>query len=100
MARSDGSLNFLIHHIFLPPMMLNSSGSSASDEQELLEMVHDALGNFRTNVAAAQIPALDRCIHMLGAMKEVQGAVPPKRVDVFGQQMVDLEEDGMAVSHM
>ena len=85
MACSDGSLDFLIHHIFLPPKMSPSEGGSASGEVELLRTVHGALEKFRTNLEAAQIPALDRCIHMLGAMRKVREAPTSGRADVFGQ---------------
>lgn len=98
MASLHHPLGFLIHHIFLPPIPKTNADEcySASGEQELLRTVHDALETFRTNLEAAQTPALDRCIRMLGTMREVQAATS-QPVDVFGKQMLRLEEDGMAV---
>jgi hypothetical protein len=67
------AINYMIHHIFLPPKLPQGSDFSFSFETHLLETVIDALGDFKNFIAMDQKTAVDFVTAMVTNLKTMRG---------------------------
>ena len=69
---TKGAMNYLIHHVFLPPQLPQEDDYSAEHDTALLRAVMDALEDFKHHVPEEQIKHAECVISMLSITDRVR----------------------------
>lgn len=66
-----GALQYMIHHIILPPQLPQEDDYSAAYEEVLLRTVLDGLLDFRSHIRGEHVEAVDSAHAMLSNLQSV-----------------------------
>ena len=89
---SSQAMNYLIHHIFLPPELPHGDDSKPEYEIILLDTVIEALRKFKSLIADDQYYILDSILAMVSAMRTMLDSSSSQSGLVEGKLEVDLKK--------